>query len=68
MWSHKVAPLTRLMSIKDKYKWTQVEQDYFDTIKRIVAQDTLLTYPDFNETCKIHANARVFHLGAVIGQ
>ena len=30
--------------------------------------DTSLTYPDFNETFKIHANASAFQLGAVIIQ
>ena len=55
MWprrSHILASLTRLMSIKEKFKCTQVKQDDFDEIKRIVARDTLLTYPYFNETFK----------------
>ena len=30
--------------------------------------DTLLTYLDFNEAFKIHTNASVFQLGAVIIQ
>ena len=69
MWPrrpHMVAPLTKLTSIKRDYKWTEVKQDYFDKIKRIVARDTLLTYPDFNETFKIYTNSSVFRLGAVI--
>ena len=36
--------------------------------KRILAHDTLLTYPDFNEIFKINANASAFQLGAVIRQ
>ena len=47
---------------------TEVEQDAFDEIKRIVARNTLLTYPDLNETFKIHNDARTFQLGAVIIQ
>ena len=69
MWprrSHTLAPLTKLTSIKTRFKWTQVEQDAFDEIKRIVARDNLLTYPDFNETFKIHTNASAIQLGAVI--
>ena len=31
----------------------QVEQDAFYEINRIVAPDTLLNYPDFNETFKL---------------
>ena len=45
-----------------------LEQYAFDKIKRIVARDTLLTYPDFNENFKIHTDARNLKLGAVILQ
>ena len=71
MWprqSHMLAPLTKLTSIKIKFKCAKVEQDAFDKIKRIVASDTLLTYPDFNEAFKIHTNASSFQLGAVISK
>ena len=44
------------------------KQDAFDQIKRIMACDTLLTYLDFNETFKIHANSSALQLGAVICQ
>ena len=56
------------MSIKKKFKWTKVEQDSFDKIKRIMARDNLLTYPYFNEIFEIHTNASAFQLGAVISQ
>ena len=65
-WSHTLAPLTKMKSIKRNFKCTQVEQDTFDKIKRIVARDTLLTYPDFNENFKTHTDASAFQLGAVI--
>ena len=71
MWprrSHMLAPLTKLTSVKRKFKCTEVEQDDFDKIKRIVAHDNLLTYPDFNETFKINTDASAFQLGAVISQ
>ena len=68
MWSHTLAPLTRLTFITRKFKWTKVEQDDFGEIKRIVASDTLLTYPGFNEIFKIHTNASAFQLGAVVSQ
>ena len=55
--SHTLAPLTKLTSIKRNLKWTEVKQDAFDKIKRIVAHDILLTYPDFCETFKIYTNA-----------
>ena len=71
MWprrSHMLAPLTKITSNKRKYKWTKIEQDAFDEIKPIMSRNTLLTYPDFNETFKIHTNASEFRLGAVISQ
>ena len=71
MWprrSHTVAPLTKITSIKREFKWIDVEQDAFKKIKRILARDTLLTYPDFNETFKIHTNASAFQLEEVISE
>ena len=71
MWpmrSHMLLPLTRLMSIKQKFKWTQVEQDDFNKIKRIVDGNNLLTYPDSNEIFKVNTDASAFQLGAVISQ
>ena len=71
MWprqSHILAPLTKFMSIKINFKLTEFEQDAFDKIKRILAHNTLLTYPDLNETLKIHTDANAFQLGAVISQ
>ena len=55
-WAHTLAPLTKLTSINRKFKWTNVEQDDFGKVKQTVARDTLLTYPGFNETFKIHTN------------
>ena len=63
--SYTLVPLTKLSSIKGNFKLTQVGQDAFDKIKRIVDRNTLLTYLDFNETFKIHTNDSKFRLGAV---
>ena len=71
MWprlSHTLAPITKLTSIKRNFKWTEVEQDAFEKIKRIVDRNTLLTYPYFNETFKSHTDDSVSQLGAVISQ
>ena len=71
MWerrSHVLAPLTKIMSTKVKFKWTKIEQYDFDIIKRIVAPDTLLTYPNFNKTFKIHTDDSNSQLGAIISQ
>ena len=69
MWpilSHTLAPLTKLTSIKRKFKGTQVEQDSFDKIKRTVACNTLSAYPDSNKILKINTNASALKLGGVI--
>ena len=46
----------------------QVKQYPFDKIKRIMARDTLLTFPDFNENFNIHTDASMFQLGEFIRQ
>ena len=69
MWprrSHTLAPFTRLTYIKNKCTWAQYKQDAFREIKRIVARDTLSTYPYFNNAFKIRTNSSVLRLGAVI--
>ena len=63
-----LAPLTILTSIKRNFNWTEVKQDAFDEIKRIVAPNNLSTYPNFNETFKIHTNDSAFQLEKVIIQ
>ena len=51
-----------------KFKWTKIKQDTFNGIIRIMTNDTLLAYRDFNEEFKIHNNASNSRLGAVIIQ
>ena len=69
MWprrSRTLALLTKLTSIKRNFKSSKFEQDAFEKMKRIVARNTLLTYPDFNGIFKIRTDASAFQLGAVI--
>ena len=71
MWPHRsevLAPLTKLSSPMTQFKWTEVEQKAFDTIKRIISRDTLLTYPDFNKPFILHTDASHEQLGVVISQ
>jgi len=71
MWLHRsevLAPLTKLTSSMTQFKWTDIEQTAFDTIKRIISRDTLLTYPDFNKPFILHTDASHEQLGAVISQ
>ena len=71
MWdrrSHLLQPLNTLTSNTVMFKWIDVEQQEFGKIKQIVACDTLLIYPDFNESFDIHTYASYFQLGEVIRQ
>ena len=71
MWirrSDTLAPLTALTSKEAKWRWTEVEQKAFDTMKKIVSRETLLAYPDFSEPFEIHTDASHTKLGAVISQ
>ena len=71
MWIHRsdiLTPLTRLSSKKVPYKWTDVEQTAFDTIKKVISKEVLLAYPDFNKSFHIHTDASEHQLGTVISQ
>ncbi len=62
------APLTKLTSVKEKWRWTDLEQNAFSTMKRIMARETILAYPNFNKPFHIHTDASAYQLGAVISQ
>lgn len=71
MWirrSEVLAPLTELTGKDTKFVWTDRHQKSFDTMKRIISKETLLAYPNFNETFDIHTDASHTQLGAVISQ
>ena len=71
MWirrSETLAPLTALTSKNVPIKWTEIEQKAFDTMKRIMALEMLLAYPDFNKEFHIYTDASNIQLRAVIVQ
>lgn len=71
MWrnrSQTLAPLTALTSIKRPFQWTQVEQNAFDAAKRMISENVLLAYPNFNETFELYTDASERQLGGVIMQ
>jgi hypothetical protein len=71
MWkrrSHILAPLTALSGKTAKWKWTKECDEAFETIKRSIARETLLNFPDFNKEFHIYTDASDFQLGAVIMQ
>jgi RNase H-like domain found in reverse transcriptase len=63
-----LAPLAQLCGKNAVWKWTEVHQHAFDMMKRIVATDVLLAYPDFSKQFEIYTDASDKQLGAVITQ
>lgn len=71
MWirqSDVLAPLTALVSKNVPWKWTDKAQETFDTMKRIIGHEVLLSYPDFSKPFVIHTDASHTQLGTVISQ
>jgi RNase H-like domain found in reverse transcriptase/Reverse transcriptase (RNA-dependent DNA polymerase) len=71
MWigrSDILAPLSSMCGKTSTWEWTDVHQKSFDTIKRIMSQEVLLTYPDFSKNFDIHTDASKLQMGAVISQ
>ena len=64
------APLTELTkgSKKGAVQWNERCEQAFTSMKRLIAKETLLAYPDFNKKFTIHTDASDFQLGAVIMQ
>ncbi len=71
MWirrSHVLAPLAALTSKKVKWHWGDEERKAFQDVKKIIAREVMLSYPDFSKPFVIHTDASHFQLGAVISQ
>jgi hypothetical protein len=66
MWpqrSHLLAPLSSLTSAKAKWNWTSECQNAFEDMKRLIAKETLLTYPNFKKPFEIHTDTSKIQLG-----
>ena len=69
MRAHILTPLSKLTSNKVKWKcWTEEHQKAFDEIKRVIAKETLLAYPNFSKPFHIHTDASDVQLGVCISQ
>ena len=71
MWPRRseiLAPLTALTSSKVKWKWEEEHDKAFREIKKVMARETLLAFPDFNKRFTIHTDASKTQLGACISQ
>ena len=71
MWlnsGHTLAPLTKLCLTKVKFKWPDVENNYFKGMKKIVGRVLLIFYPNFSEDFIIHTDASNTQLGEIMIQ
>ena len=68
--SHILQPFTAVSSGKKgtKIKWSPELESAFHETKKMVCQETLLTYPDWDKHFDIHTDASDYQLGAVISQ
>jgi hypothetical protein len=69
--AHVLAPLTDLMKVDPRtflQHWTPVHDQAFEAAKAMLAQATLLNFPDPNKTFVVRTDASDYQLGAVILQ
>ena len=57
-----------MTSKQDKWYWSEEYQKIFDTTKKLVSRETLLSYPNFNEPFEIHTDTSKIKLGSLISQ
>ena len=76
MWhrrSHLLAPLSDLLGGGSKHKtkkitWTSVHKKAFQDIKKVLSEEVMLAFPNFNKPFDIHTDSSDYQLGAVISQ
>ena len=71
MWpkrSTTLAPLTDLTGKCQKFKWETKHQKAFEKMKGMMAQDTLLSFPDPAQSFDLHTDASDKQIGAVLSQ
>ena len=59
MWSKRseiLAPLTALTSSSNPWKWTEIEDNLFKEMKKVMARETLLAFPNFNKQFVVHTD------------
>ena len=66
--SDPLAPLSEIAGKNAKWEWTDVHQKAFENIKKVLAREVLLSYPDFNKPFEIYTDASDYQLGLVITQ
>jgi hypothetical protein len=63
-----LAPLTSLCGKNIKFKWEKEHEEAFLKMKQTMTNETMLTYPNFDEHFVIHTDASNKQIGGVISQ
>jgi hypothetical protein len=63
-----LAPLTDLCGHKRKFTWEAQHEQAFQKMKDIIAQDIMLTYPQFDKPFHVYTDASELQIGGVIMQ
>jgi hypothetical protein len=53
---------------KKPWQWDLIQQEAFDNVKKTIAKEVILAYPDFTKPFDIYTDASTKQLGAVITQ
>ena len=61
--------VTRVLKMrKAPWHWDEVHQKAFDDVKKVIAKDAALAYPDYSKEFEIYTDASSKQMGAVITQ
>ena len=60
--------MARLTTLTSKGQWQDIHQQAFKDMKKIIASETLLAYPNFSKPFEIYTDASHTQLGAVVSQ
>jgi transposase InsO family protein len=63
-----LAPLTTLCGKNTKFAWKQEHEQAFQEMKKAISQETMLTYPNFDEPFVVHTDASHKQIGGVVSQ
>ena len=66
--SKTIAPITALTEEGVKFEWTSERQEAFETMKAVMAQDTLVSLPSPGEEFTVHTDASNEQIGGCVSQ
>ncbi len=66
--AESLAPLTALCGKNTKFFWSAEHQEAFTKIKEQMAQETMLTYPQFDQPFVVYTDASEKQIGGVVTQ